>query len=219
MANYNDIKYPNAVSSNATGLSGGWNLLKTQTVTAGSSVSAVDFIHGTSSVVFDSTYEAYLIMYTMVHPSVQKPEFQWAPGDGDFTDDKHSANFIMRSNNTESDVDGGGDPSNISIVVGYDDTHHSNSKTAAEVVVMNVGNGNDQSCSGQIYITDAGETDTWKVFLADGIGDSMGYNDEMESSHAGGMIRQTGAIDRFRFNFSSGNIDVGLFSLYGFSKS
>jgi len=191
MANYNDIKYPNAVSSNATGLSGGWNLLKTQTVTAGSSVSAVDFIHGTSSVVFDSTYEAYLIMYTMVHPSVQKPEFQWAPGDGDFTDDKHSANFIMRSNNTESDVDGGGDPSN----------------------------GNDQSCSGQIYITDAGETDTWKVFLADGIGDSMGYNDEMESSHAGGMIRQTGAIDRFRFNFSSGNIDVGLFSLYGFSKS
>ena len=55
--------------------------------------------------------------------------------------------------------------------------------------------------------------------MADGISDGMGYNDEMESNHCGGMIRQTGAIDRFRFDFSSGNIDAGTFSLYGLAKS
>ena len=49
MANYKDIKYNFSTSSNATGLGGAWILLKTQTVS--SSVAAVDFIHGTSSVV------------------------------------------------------------------------------------------------------------------------------------------------------------------------
>ena len=125
----------------------------------------------------------------------------------------------MRSDNTESDVTGGGEPDNIAIVVGYNDGAHSNSKTAGEIICNNIGNGNDQSGSGHIYISDVGETDTWKCFLADGISDGMGYNDEMESSHTGGFIRQTGAIDRFRFDFSSGNIDAGTFSLYGLAKS
>ena len=53
MANYKDIKYNFSTSSNATGLGGAWILLKTQTVS--SSVAAVDFIHGTSSVVFDES--------------------------------------------------------------------------------------------------------------------------------------------------------------------
>lgn len=217
MANYKDIKYNFAASSTATGVGGAWNLIKTQTVST--AVAAVDFIDGTSSVVFDSTYEMYLITYMMVHPSVQKPELQWAPGDGDFTDDKHSALYVLRSNNTEADVDGGGEPGNIAVLTGYDDSAHSNSKTAGQIVCNNVGFGNDQSCSGHIYISDVGETDTWKSFLADGVGDSMGANDEMESVHCGGIIRQTGAIDRFRFDFSSGNIDAGTFSLYGLAKS
>jgi len=41
----------------------------------------------------------------------------------------------------------------------------------------------------------------------------------MEGTHGGGNIQQTGAIDRFRMDFSSGNIDAGSFSLYGFSDA
>ena len=223
MANYKDIKYNFTASSNATGVGGAWTLIKTQTVST--AVAAVDFIHGTSSVVFDSTYEMYLITYTMLHPSATNPSLHWAPGDGDFTDDKHSVNYILRSDNTESDVDGGGEPGNIAVVVGYNDGAHSNSKTAAEIIGWRVHGTSssvstaDKSASGHIYISDVGETDTWKCFLSDCITDGGGYNDEMESSHTGGFIRQTGAIDRFRFEFASGNIDAGSFSLYGLAKS
>ena len=68
MANYNDIKYPSAVSSNATGLGGSWTLIKTQTVS--SSVAAVDFINGTSDVVLDNTYESYLIICSQFLPGI-----------------------------------------------------------------------------------------------------------------------------------------------------
>ena len=87
MANYKDIKYNFTASSNATGLGGAWKLIKTQTVS--SSVAAVDFIHGTSDVVLDDTYETYLITWCNVHPANQKPELLFHPGDGDFTDTKH----------------------------------------------------------------------------------------------------------------------------------
>ena len=213
MANYNDIKYPNAVSSNATGLGGAWTHIKTQTVTSGSSVSAVDFIHGTSGVVLDATYEIYLITFTMVHPSVQKPELRWHPGDGDFTDTKLSVHWITRSTAT---VDGGNDKA---VVVGYDDSAHSVQATGGETVSNNVGYENEKSGSGHIYLQGAGETDQWKSYCFDTVSDAHGYNDEMESNHGGGNIQQTGAIDRFRFDFSSGNIDVGIFSLYGLKES
>ena len=41
----------------------------------------------------------------------------------------------------------------------------------------------------------------------------------MEACHGGSNIQITGAVDRFRIDFSSGNIDAGSISLYGFSES
>ena len=204
MANYKDIKYNFSTSSNATGLGGAWILLKTQTVS--SSVAAVDFIHGTSSVVFDDTYEHYLITWCNVHPANQKPELLFHPGDGDFTDTKTSVQWITRMS-----YSGGG------VTVGVDDTNDLVAATGGQPVSINVGNGNaTDSCSGHIYLGGAGETDQWKSYIWDSISVTP---DEMEGCHGGSNIQQAGAIDRFRFDFSAGNIDAGSFSLYGLNDA
>ena len=140
MANYKDIKYNFSTSSNATGLGGAWILIKTQTVSSG--VAAVDFIHGTSDVVLDDTYEHYLITWCNVHPANQKPELLFHPGDGDFTDTKTSVQWITRMS-----YSGGG------VTVGVDDTNDLAAGTGGQSVCINVGNGNaTDSCSGQIYL-------------------------------------------------------------------
>ena len=211
MANYKDIKYNFSTSSNATGLGGSWKLIKTQTVS--SSVAAVDFIHGTSNVVLDDTYEMYLLTMVMVHPSEQKPELLWAPGDGDFTETKLSTNWITRANATE---EGG---STLQVVVGYNDGNHSTQRTAGERIGNNVGNENEKSGSGCLYMFGFGETDQWKSAMGDFVADAHGANDEMESLHFGCNIQQTGAIDRFRLSFTGGTIDSGIFSLYGLTES
>jgi|TARA_B100001094_G_scaffold296929_1_gene319528 hypothetical protein len=204
MANYKDIKYNFSTSSNASGLGGAWILIKTQTVS--SSVAAVDFIHGTSDVVLDNTYESYLIKWCNVHPANQKPEFLFHPGDGDFTDTKLSVQWITRMTY-----------GNGNVTVGVDDTNDLAQATGGQPVCVNVGNGNaTDSCSGNIYMHGCGETDQWKTYIYDTITVTP---DEMEGCHGGGNIQQTGAIDRFRMDFSAGNIDAGSFSLYGLSDA
>lgn len=200
MANYKDIKYNFTASDDASGVGGGWILLKTQTIT--SAVAAVDFIHGTGGVVLDNTYESYLIVFCNIHPSNQKPELLFHPGDGDFTDSKLSVQWITRM----SYGDG-------SVTVGVDDSNDLTNGTGGQPICINVGNGNStDSCSGQVYMHGCGETDQWKSYIYDTISVTP---DEMESCHGGGNIQQTGAIDRFRIDFSAGNIDVGSISLYG----
>jgi len=103
------------------------------------------------------------------------------------------------------------------VTVGVDDTNDLAAGTGGQSVCINVGNGNaTDSCSGQIYLGGAGETDQWKSYTYDAISVTP---DEMEGCHGGSNIQQTGALDRFRFDFSAGNIDAGSFSLYGLNDA
>ena len=204
MANYKDIKFNFTTSTSATGLGGAWKLIKTQTVS--SSVAALDFIHGTSDVVLDDTYETYLIVCCNMHPANQKPELRFHPGDGDFTDSKTSCQWIQRM----SYGDG-------SVTVGIDDTNDLQQGTGGQPVAINVSNSNaTDSASGHIYFHNPGETDQYKSFIYDFVSVTP---DEMEACHGGSNIQITGAIDRFRIDFSSGNIDAGSVTLYGFSEA
>ena len=204
MANYKDIKFNFTTSNSATGLGGAWTLIKTQTVST--SVAAVDFIHGTSSVVLDDTYETYLIVCCNMHPASSAPELRFHPGDGDFTDSKTSCQWYQRM----SYGDG-------SVAVAIEDSNDLEQGTGGQTVAVNVGNGNaTDSASGHIYLHGPGETDQYKSFIYDFV--SVTAN-EMEAMHGGSNIQITGAVDRFRIDFSSGNIDAGSVSLYGFSEA
>ena len=204
MANYKDIKFNFTTSTSATGLGGACKLIKTQTVS--SSVAALDFIHGTSDFVLDDTYETYLIVCCNMHPANSKPELRFHPGDGDFTDSKTSCQWIQRM----SYGDG-------SVTVGIDDTNDLQQGTGGQPVAINVSNSNaTDSASGHIYFHNPGETDQYKSFIYDFVSVTP---DEMEACHGGSNIQITGAIDRFRIDFSSGNIDAGSVTLYGFSEA
>ena len=111
----------------------------------------------------------------------------------------------------KNDCSGGG------VTVGVDDTNDLAQATGGQPVCINVGNGNaTDSCSGQYLYTWCWRNRPWKSYIYDTISVTP---DEMEAAHGGGNIQQTGAIDRFRMDFSSGNIDAGSFSLYGFSDA
>jgi len=57
-------------SGTATGFGGGsWTLIKTQTVVQGDAVQSLDFVDGTSDVVFDATYKLYKFLVYNWKPS------------------------------------------------------------------------------------------------------------------------------------------------------
>ena len=70
------VKYNNnsisSVTSAASFPAGAMTLIKTLTASSSANLS---FIHGSSDVVFDSTYPIYMFKYTSVHPATNDQPF------------------------------------------------------------------------------------------------------------------------------------------------
>jgi hypothetical protein len=85
------------------------------------------------------------------------------------------------------------------------------------LVVDSIGNGNDESLSGEMYLFSPSSTTFVKHFIArtniyhDG--------DYTFDNYIAGYCNTTTAIDGVDFKFSSGNIDSGVIKMYGLSKS
>ena len=72
------VKYNNnsisAITTAGQLASGSMVLIKEQTA---SSSSTISFVHGSSSVVFDSTYPIYKFEFISIHPQTDNTEFQF----------------------------------------------------------------------------------------------------------------------------------------------
>ena len=179
----------------------GLTLIKSQSA---SNVAQIDFIHGTSDVIFDTTYSHYAITYMNINPVTDGEEFMIQA-----TTDGTNFNLTMTTSyfqiyNAESGSSGSG--TNAGRDLDQDTTY--------AILASNVGNGGDENAGGIIHIFRPADTTYAKHFLADT--SSMQSSDYCIRELVQGYWNTTSAIDGIRFSMSSGNMD-GEIKMYGIS--
>ena len=203
------VKYNNnsisAVTS--TGLASG-ALTHIKTLTASSSAT-LSFVHGTDGVVLDSTYPIYKFEFINIHPATDSTEFSVGFRDGDTAYDavKTTTAFVAVHNEADSEAALNNRSGNEGLA----------QNTGFQVLNLNMGNGNDESLSGELTLFNPSSTTFVKHFIA-----TTQYYQDGDASlnyYIAGYNNVTAAIDGVQFKMNSGNIDAGKIKLYGIKDS
>ena len=199
------VKYNNNSISAVTALdslpSGDMVLLATNTITSG--VSSSSF---TSNI--DSTYNTYVFKFINIHPATNAAVLQvnFRDGSSAFDATKTTTHFFALHYESDS-----------STAFNYDTGQDIAQGTGYQPITNAVGNGNDESASGELYLFSPSNTTFVKHFIAR----SLIYHegDSAIDSYTAGYCNVTAAIDGVDFKFSSGNIDSGVIKMYGLRES
>ena len=203
------VKYNNnsisAVTS--TGLATG-SLVPIKTLTADNSAN-LSFVHGTDGVVLDSTYPIYKFEFINIHPATDSTEFSVGFRDGDTAYDavKTTTAFVAVHNEADSEAALNNRSGNEGLA----------QNTGFHVLNLNMGNGNDESLSGELTLFNPSSTTFVKHFIA-----TTQYYQDGDASlnyYIAGYNNVTAAIDGVQFKMNSGNIDSGKIKLYGIKDS
>ena len=198
MATYASIKYDMDLASSATG-AGALTLLSTQTA---SSSSTISFTSG-----IDSTYDEYVFKFYDIHPQTDAVDLTFQVDTGTNT------NYNQTITSTAFDTYHSEDDTYTT--VGYDTGRDQAQGTGFQPIVQDVGNDNDQACSGTLTIFSPSSSVFVKHFMSDmSIAYSSDYHFRFFSA---GYINTTTAITRVQFKMDSGNIDAGTIKMYGVS--
>ena len=198
MANYNAIKYDGFSKGTLT-------LIKTLTA---SSSATLDFVHGSSDVVLDSTYPIYKFVYINLHPATDNVRLGI-----NFTTDGTNFNVTKTTtffNSAHFENDSGTE-------LGYQTSQDLAQGTGTASFSAAVGNGNDESVSGDLYLFSPSSTTFVKHFMSR----NNGYESRniSQDHFTAGYCNTTSAITGVDFKANSGNIDSGVIKMYGLSKS
>ena len=178
-----------------------------KTLTASSS-STLSFVHGSSNVVLDSTYPIYLFKFINIHPATDNSTFEVGFRDGSTDYDATKTTTFFWAYHDEGDSE---------TSLGYLASRDLAQGTGFTDLSGSVGNGNDESCSGELTLFNPSSTTFVKHFISRSSlyeGSSYAMN-----VHTGGYCNVTAAIDGVQFKMSSGNMDAGTIKLYGLKDS
>ena len=185
---------------------GAMTLIKTLTA---SSSSTLSFVHGASSVVLDSTYPVYLFKLINIHSSGDSVTMKVNFRDGGSAYDAPKTSTYFRTSHTESDSEtvfgyaGGGDLAN---------------GTGEQQISGGLGNGNDESGSGELFLFNPSSTTFVKHFF--GVTQAVAATPQTEQAFFGGYCNTTSAIDGVQFSLHGSNtMDAGTIKLYGIADS
>ena len=153
----------------------------------------------------DSTYNEYQFHFVNMHPATDEVWFQFqVNADGASGFNEVITSSVFRAYNVEDDSSNG---------VGYATWADQGQGTAYQPLLVQVGNDNDQSCSGILTLYNPSSTTYVKHFTARA--NESHYLDTTIDYYSAGYINTTNAIDEISFQFSSGNIDAGTIHMYG----
>jgi len=202
------VKYNNnSISAiTSTGLTtGAMVLIKEQTA---SSSATISFVHGTSDVVLDSTYPIYKFVWINVHPATDNAHFQFNFRDGGTNYDATKTTTAFEAYQNEA-----GSTSALT----YQTSNDIAQGTGFQDIATDVGNGNDESCCGELWLFSPSSTTFVKHFIA--TGNMYNGGDFSVQDFVAGYCNTTTAIDGVQFKMDSGNTDAGTFKLYGIKDS
>jgi len=198
MATYSDIRYNMGLSSSTTG-GGSMTLISTTTA---SSSGTVDITSG-----IDSTYKEYQFHFTDMHPATNDVTFGFQTDTGTNT----SYNQTMTTTFFQARHNEDGTAASLAYTTNRDIAQG----TGFQTLIYDLGNGNDESCSGILHLFDPSNTTFVKHFTSRA--STYCQDDKAGDCFAAGYVNTTTALTRVRFKMSSGNTDAGTIKMYGVS--
>ena len=198
------VTYNNRSISNITALPGtAKSLTHIKTLTA-SSDSTLSFVNGSSDVVLDSTYPIYIFKFINMHPASDNSTFEvnFRDGGSDYDATKTTTFFWAYHDEGDSET-----------TRAYVTSRDLDQATGFTDLSGSIGNGNDDSCSGELYLFNPSSTTFLKSFQSRAsLYEGGSYAMDV---YTGGYCNVTAAIDGVQFKMSSGNIDAGTIKMYG----
>ena len=184
----------------------GSSMVLIKTLTASSSAT-LSFVNGSSDVVLDDTYPIYKFKFINIHPATDNVNFEVNFRDGGTAYDATKTTTSFYAHQGESDDTG----------FGYDTNKDLAQGTGVQTLLGSLGNGNDESVSGELTLFNPSSTTFVKHFMVE----TQYYNRGNYSQiyYVAGYCNVTAAIDGVQFTMSSGNIDAGKIKLYGIKDS
>ena len=196
MTTYSNLKYNHPLSANATG-TGSLTLISTQTASGSASL---DFTSG-----IDSTYKEYIFKFINIHPATNNAKFAFNLSiDGGSNYNVTKTTTMFRASHDEDD-------SGTSF--GYVASQDLAQSTDFQNILQALGDNNDSSGSGELFLFSPSSTTFVKHFIARG--GQMQENGKALDGYVAGYGNTTSAVDAVQFKMSSGNIDSGVIKLYG----
>ena len=205
------VKYNNnSISAvTTTGLtSGDMVLIKEQTLS--SSASSISFVNGASDVVLDGTYNTYLFKFINIHPENDDVFFEF---NGSDDTSSHAYNITKTSSVFATEHNEGDSVAQLAYSTGDDLAQ----ATGYQRLFNGVGNDNDGSCVGELFLFSPANTTFVKHFIARIPGHR--HSSAAHDSYVAGYFNTTAAITALDFKMSGGDIDAGTIKLYGLNKS
>ena len=203
------VKYNNnsisSVTSAANFPAGAMTLIKTLTISSGTGT--VSFIHGSSDVVFDSTYPIYKFVWINTHHATADRElvFQGTTDGTNFNVTMTSTYFYAYQMEGDSNT------------LSYDTARDQAQGTGFQRLTLPVRTDSDGGASGGMFIFEPSSTTFVKNFISRSAG--MGEDSYAQDVHVAGYFNTTSAITGIQFKARTGNLDSGTIKLYGIKDS
>ena len=170
-----------------------------------SSRSTLDFLNGSSDVVFDSTYKEYVFTFKDIHPSNDGVFLTFQADTGTNT----NYNQTITSSYFTAYHFEDGSSTGLSYITSGDQAQG----TSFQRVSQQIGNDNDQAVSGTLQIFNPADTTFVKHFIGNCA--SIANDDGPTNTFSAGYFNTTTALTRVQFKMSAGTIDAGDICLYG----
>jgi hypothetical protein len=205
------VKYNNNsisdVTSGASLASGAMTHIKT---IVSSNDDDVSFVHGSSDVVFDSTYPIYVFKFINIHPNHDDQLFKFS-----LSSDSGSNYNVSITSTVYYPLHAEGDGS---ASLQYHSSMDLANSTSGQQIARAIGSGNDESFSGTLTIFNPSSTTFVKHFLAEG--NEYMRGDETRTYFVAGYANTTSAIDAIKFEIGSPyKSETGTIKLYGIKDS
>ena len=185
---------------------GVWTLIKT--LTSDGSDSDLSFVDGSDDVTLDSTYPIYVFKFINIHCETDDKAFQF-----NMSVDTGSNYNVAKTTTAWEALHAEADDTALS----YETSKDLAQGTGVQPLAWELGNDNDQSCSGYLYLFNPSSTTFVKHFFARI--NSYVQHDKTFDSFVGGYGNTTSAVDAIQFSMSSGEIQGGKIKLYGIGDS
>jgi hypothetical protein len=187
-----------SITSLPSGVSGS-SLVLISEQTASSSAT-ISFTSG-----IDSTYKEYIFKFTNIHPATDNVDFTFNMSvDGGSNYNVTKTTTLFQSQHKEDDS-----KTELAYEAGQDLAQG----TGFQNLSRQVGNENDENCSGFLCLFNPSSTTFVKHFI--GKMNASVADPKSENSFTAGYGNTTSAVDAVQFKFGSGNIDSGTIKMYG----
>ena len=180
-----------------------------KTLTASNSAN-LSFVHGSSSVVLDSTYPLYMFKFINIHPA-SHTEFAF-----NTSIDSGSNYNVAKMTTTTSAYHGEGDQGGPNYYYIDEDLAQG---TGVARISGDIYTDNDSSMSGEMFLFSPSSTTFVKHFTSDTQRmdhSSTGYSNQWKCA---GYTNTTSAVNAIQFSMVTGNIASGTIKLYGIKDS